>query len=85
MSNELKQPSSGATETLEALRRAVENTLERKKRLGQYAVVWRDGEPALLDDAAEDHALFFEELQRVTHPQQSSVPDETGECRPNNE
>ncbi|WP_019589394.1 MULTISPECIES: hypothetical protein [unclassified Thioalkalivibrio] len=28
---------------LAALRRAVANALERKRRLGQYAVVWRDG------------------------------------------
>lgn len=29
---------------LAALRRAVANALERKRRLGQYAVVWRDGQ-----------------------------------------
>ena len=28
---------------LEALRRAVAEALERKRRLGQYAVVWREG------------------------------------------
>ena len=85
MSNEIKQPSAEATETLVALRRAVKNTLDRKQRLGQFAVVWRDGEPALLDDAAEDHALFFEELQRVTHPQQSGVADAKGEYRSGDE
>lgn len=82
MSNELKQPSQGATETLEALRRAVKNTLDRKQRLGQFAVVWRDDEPALLDESADDHALFFEELQRVNYPQQSGVADTNGEYRP---
>jgi hypothetical protein len=30
---------------LEALRKAANNALERKERLGQYAVVWRDGKP----------------------------------------
>ncbi|WP_242464657.1 hypothetical protein [Halorhodospira abdelmalekii] len=29
---------------LAALRRAVANALERKRLLGQYAVVWRDGQ-----------------------------------------
>lgn len=28
---------------LEALKKAVDNALERKRRRGQYAVVWRDG------------------------------------------
>ena len=28
----------------EALKKAVANALERKRRLGQYAVVWRDGQ-----------------------------------------
>ncbi|MEX0386034.1 hypothetical protein [Spiribacter onubensis] len=30
-------------QALEALRKAVANALERKRRLGQYAVIWRDG------------------------------------------
>lgn len=30
---------------LDALRRAVAEALERKRRLGQYAVIWRDGRP----------------------------------------
>jgi hypothetical protein len=33
--------------TLDALRRAVAEALERKRRLGQYAVTWRDGGPVL--------------------------------------
>jgi hypothetical protein len=28
---------------LDALRQAVSEALERKRRLGQYAVIWRDG------------------------------------------
>ena len=32
-----------AAAALEALRRAVAKALERKRRLGQYYVVWRDG------------------------------------------
>lgn len=30
-------------QALDALRSAVTETLERKRRLGQYAVIWRDG------------------------------------------
>jgi len=30
---------------LDALRRAVADALERKRRLGQYAVIWQDGRP----------------------------------------
>jgi len=30
---------------LASLRKAVSEALERKRRLGQYAVVWRDGRP----------------------------------------
>jgi hypothetical protein len=28
---------------LESLRRAISKTLERKRRLAQYAVIWKDG------------------------------------------
>ena len=34
---------------LMALRRAVAKALHRKSRLGQYAVVWRDGRPVRLE------------------------------------
>lgn len=32
---------------LDALRQAVADALERKRRLGQYAVTWREGGPVL--------------------------------------
>lgn len=31
-------------QALDALRSAVDESLERKRRLGQYAVIWRDGQ-----------------------------------------
>jgi hypothetical protein len=34
---------------LECLREAVAEALERKRRLGQYAVVWRNGRPQFID------------------------------------
>lgn len=33
-------------QVLESLKKSVSKTLERKRRLGQYAVVWHDGKPA---------------------------------------
>ena len=33
------------TIALDTLKRAVAEALERKRRLGQYAVVWREGRP----------------------------------------
>ena len=35
-------PSPEATRTLEALRKAVQQKLEEKRRLGHYYVVWQD-------------------------------------------
>lgn len=39
---------------LDSLRIAVAETLERKRRLGQYAVLWQDGKPVLIGDDAPD-------------------------------
>lgn len=36
-------PDDWAMEGLKALQGAVDRALERKRRLGQYAVFWRDG------------------------------------------
>lgn len=36
-------PDDHAMDVLKSLRRAVAEALERKRRLGQYAVFWRDG------------------------------------------
>lgn len=36
-------PSEAALQGLEALRVAVARALDRKRRLGQYAVVWQSG------------------------------------------
>lgn len=37
---------------LETLRQAVGKTLDKKRRLGQYAVTWRDGKPVLSGEDA---------------------------------
>ncbi len=40
-----KAPSEEGKISLETLQKVVVETLEKKRRLGQYAVVWRDGKP----------------------------------------
>lgn len=47
-------PSPEGQRMLESLHQAVGNALEKKRRLGQYAVVWKDGKPVFLGgDSAE--------------------------------
>lgn len=41
-------PSKESMIVLESLRKAVAQALDRKKRLGQYAVVWQDGQPTII-------------------------------------
>ena len=40
-----KMPSEQGQQLLEILRQAVGKVLVRKQRLGQYAVIWKDGKP----------------------------------------
>ena len=42
---------------LDCLRDAVSETLERKRRLGQYAVIWQDGKPTLVGDDAPNQKV----------------------------
>ena len=37
---------------LESLQRAVKQALDKKKRLGKYAVIWQDGKPVMIGDDA---------------------------------
>lgn len=37
---------------LDSLQKAVAQALEKKRRLGQYAVVWRDGKPVTIGEDA---------------------------------
>ena len=41
---------------LDTLQKAVKQTLEKKKRLGQYAVIWQDGAPVMTGDDAPGSA-----------------------------
>ncbi len=41
-------PSPKGRQQLEALRRTARAVLERKRRLGQYVVVWKEGHPVMM-------------------------------------
>lgn len=43
-------PSPKAMAMLKALQEAVSRNLEKKRRLGQYAVVWQNGRPVQSGD-----------------------------------
>lgn len=45
----MNQPSQDSLRILDSLRTAVAKALERKRRLGQYAVIWRDGKVVRID------------------------------------
>ncbi|MGB0713634.1 MAG: hypothetical protein ACPGUC_08755 [Gammaproteobacteria bacterium] len=50
MTPDHQTPLSAETQRmLEALRTAVDKALERKRQLGQYAVVWKDGRVVRLE------------------------------------
>ena len=70
-------------EGLKALQRAVDQALDRKRRLGQYAVFWRDGR-VVFDgpDAPEDQAI--PEPRKETDPgnaETQSQPARLGDSR----
>lgn len=37
------------------LKQVAEDTLERKRRLGEYAVIWQDGKPVAIGDDAPNY------------------------------
>jgi hypothetical protein len=45
-------PTPEGREQLEALRRAVGKALEKKRRLGQYAVTWQHDKPVVAGEDA---------------------------------
>lgn len=53
---------------LDSLRSAVSETLERKRRLGQYAVIWQNGKPVLVgEDAPNDQGTSPTTQGRESH------------------
>jgi len=53
-------PSREGQRVLETLQKAVKQTLEKKKRLGQYAVTWHDGKPVITGEDAPGNAERIE-------------------------
>jgi hypothetical protein len=51
-SSKTAKPSKEGQILLDTLQKVVSETLEKKKRLGQYAVVWRDGKPVVTGEDA---------------------------------
>ncbi len=49
-----ESPSPEGQRQLDTLRQAVCKTLEKKRRLGQYAVTWKDGKPVVSGEDAPD-------------------------------
>ncbi len=47
-----KEPSRECQLILDSLQKAVTQALEKKRRLGQYAVVWRDGKAVMIGEDA---------------------------------
>ena len=52
MNTSTNTPTTDSLEMLDILKTAVLQTLEKKKLLGQYAVIWRDNEPLVIGDDA---------------------------------
>ena len=50
-------PSPEGLRQLEALRQAVRKALEKKRRLGQYSVTWKDGKMIVTGEDAPDDLL----------------------------
>ncbi|MBF0131750.1 MAG: hypothetical protein HQL75_04080 [Magnetococcales bacterium] len=53
---------------LDSLQKTVTEVLERKKRLGQYAVVWQDDRPVIIGGANTDDELSPTPKQYRPHP-----------------
>ena len=47
-------PSPDSQIMLETLKTAVKKALDKKKRLGQYAVVWSDNKPAFIGEEVDN-------------------------------
>jgi len=48
-------PTERGQKQLDTLKRAVAEALEKKRRLGQYAVLWKNGKPVMIGDDAPEN------------------------------
>lgn len=74
------QPSPQSRATLSVLQQAVSKVLDRKQRLGQYAVVWQDGAPVMMGGEINDMDMpallaerTFLQVQLVALPESEKV------------
>ena len=51
----MKEITQKAQEILDTLQKVATDTLERKRRLGEYAVVWEDNKPVAIGDDVPVH------------------------------
>ena len=50
MTKSANKPTASGQEILNTLRSVAADTLEKKKRLGQYAVIWDNNKPVLIGE-----------------------------------
>jgi hypothetical protein len=53
----MNQFSQETEEILETLQKVAAETLDRKRRLGHYAVIWQDGRPIAIGEDAPDNLV----------------------------
>lgn len=63
----MTQLAPDTQEMLDSLRSAVADTLERKRRLGQYAVIWQDGKPVLVGENAPKQTAEQDDDSQESH------------------
>lgn len=66
----MKNHASDPVQVKASLRKSVAAALERKRRLGQYAVIWHDGKPQRIEAGS------------AQWPHPASVHDEPADYRP---
>lgn len=66
----MNQPSQDSLRILESLRTAVAKALERKRRLGQYAVIWQDGKIVRINPLSEQVMQAGEEAGKYPESEQ---------------
>ena len=60
----MTQLTADTQKMLDSLRTAVAENLERKRRLGQYVVIWEEGRPVLMGDDAPAQQAGDQDNQR---------------------
>ncbi len=67
--------SPDTQKTLESLRKVVADTLERKRRLGHYAIIWHDGQAVAIGEDAPKHLKIEECVDSALNPDTQPTAD----------